>query len=829
MAGGEGTRLRPLTSNSPKPLLPLANRPMMEHVVHLLKAHGFEDIVVTVAFLPQAIRSYFGDGSEFGVRMVYATEESPLGTAGSVRNACDELDEPFLVISGDVLTDIDLTALVAFHEERNAMATLALKAMPNPLEFGIVISRPDGSIERFLEKPTWGQVFSDTVNTGIYVCDPDVFDYIPPGENVDFSSDVFPQLLADGKPLYGHIAEGYWEDVGTLEAYLRVHQDVLDGSVALHVPGFRVHKSVWVGEGAEVDPDAQVTGPAVIGDHCRVEAGAHLDAYTVLGANVMVRAGALVEHSVVHDNTYLSQGVRLRGTVVGHSSDLRDHARCEEGVVLGDNCFVGDHAVVNQGVRVYPFKTVEPGAIVNSSIVWESRAARSPFAAGGVTGLANVDVTPELACRVAMAYATTLRKGATVTVSRDSSRSARALKRAMMSGLNASGVNVDDLGMASVPVTRFEVGTKRAQGGLTVRLTPGDPQSVTIRFFDADGIDIDEVGQRRIERAFSRQDFRRVFAADIGDISFPARALDYYTAALIDTVDIDVVRRRAFTIVADYGFGSTSVVMPTVLGKLGADVLAVNPYAYTPGAAAFDSGAHAARVAELVRTSGAHVGAVIDPDGERLTLVDDTGHVLTTDQALLAMVHLTATTFKGAHVALPVSVTRMAEQLAREASGEVVWTKLSPAHVMDSARSADVVLAANGQGGFIVGDFLPAYDAVAAFVHLLAMLAASEEPLSQVVEGLPTVHMASEVVSTPWAVKGTLMRRMIERTATSDVVLVDGVKVLHDDGWGLVLPDPDEPRTHVWAEAATTADARRRASEYARIVREVLRASESGG
>ena len=419
MAGGEGTRLRPLTSNQPKPLMPLANRPMMEHVVRLLKAHGFEDIVVTLAFLPQTIRTYFGDGAEFGVRMVYATEETPLGTAGSVRNARDELDEPFLVISGDVLTDIDLSELVAVHERKGSLATLALKSMENPLEFGIVITREDGSIERFLEKPTWGQVFSDTVNTGIYVCDPAVFDYIPDGEQVDFSSDVFPGLLADGKPIYGHIAEGYWEDVGTLEAYLKAHNDVLDGKVELGLPGFRIAEGVWLGEGAEVDPAATIKGPAIIGDYCRVEAGAQLGEYTVLGANVMVRSDAFIERSVVHDNAYLSQGVRLRGSVIGRSTDMRAYARCEEGVVLGDNCFVGDHAVINPGVKVYPFKTVEPGAIINSSIVWESRGARSLFTRNGVTGLANVDITPELACRVAMAYATTMKKGSTVTTSRD--------------------------------------------------------------------------------------------------------------------------------------------------------------------------------------------------------------------------------------------------------------------------------------------------------------------------------------------------------------------------------------------------------------------------
>ena len=172
MAGGEGTRLRPLTSNVPKPMMPLVNEPMMEHIVRLLRAHGFDEIVVTVAFLANHIRTYFGDGSEFGVRMVYATEETPLGTAGSVRNAMDELDERFLVISGDVLTDIDLSAIVKAHDERGALATIGLVRVENPLEFGIVITEEDGSIERFLEKPSWGQVFSDTINTGIFVLEP---------------------------------------------------------------------------------------------------------------------------------------------------------------------------------------------------------------------------------------------------------------------------------------------------------------------------------------------------------------------------------------------------------------------------------------------------------------------------------------------------------------------------------------------------------------------------------------------------------------------------------------------------------------------------------
>src|SRR6202046_3977015 len=195
----------------------------------------------------------------------YATEEEPLGTAGSVKNAQDALrDEPFLVISGDALTDIDLSELVKFHVQNGALVTVALSRVPNPLEFGIVITGEDGRIQRFLEKPTWGQVFSDTVNTGIYVMEPEVLAEVPAGEVVDWSGDVFPTLLDRGAPLFGWVGEGYWEDVGTHESYLAAQADVLSGRVAADIDGFEMSPGVWVAEGAEVDPEAVLSGPLVI-------------------------------------------------------------------------------------------------------------------------------------------------------------------------------------------------------------------------------------------------------------------------------------------------------------------------------------------------------------------------------------------------------------------------------------------------------------------------------------------------------------------------------------------------------------------------------------
>jgi mannose-1-phosphate guanylyltransferase / phosphomannomutase len=823
MAGGEGTRLRPLTSNTPKPMLPIANVPMMEHVVDLLKRHGCDEIVVTVAFLAQQIQTYFGDGSEFGVKMYYAEEQTPLGTAGSVRNAKEFLDERFVVISGDVLTDIDLTKIIESHVARGAMATIGLVQVENPLEFGIVITKPDGSIERFLEKPTWGQVFSDTINTGIYVLEPGIFDYIADGRPVDFSSEVFPALLRDGRPLFGEVAEGYWEDVGTLDAYLSSHKDVLDAKVRVDMPGFEVSPGVWIGEGAEVSPEAKVEGPAVIGAGARVEAGVRLGPYSVVGSNARIRANVETERVVLHDNVYVAEGAKLRGTVAGRSCDIRSGARFDEGVVLGDEVFVGDNASLSGGVKVYPFKTVEAGAIVTSSIVWESRGARSLFGRNGVVGLANVDITPELATKVAMAYGTSLRKGSTVVTSRDSSRSARMLKRAIMAGLNAAGVNVLDLEVGSTPVTRFLVRSPRAVGGLTVRLLPGDPQSVIVRFFDTDGGDTSEDGQRKIERLYQREDYRRVFPSEIGDIQFPPRALEDYTVALEATVEMSAIYAKRFKIVADYASGSTSTVMPNVLAKLGADVLAVNPFTSTGGVIAHDPVAASNRVADLVRASGAHVGCVIDPDGERLTLIDDEGHVLSDTEAMLAFVELVCDHLIGDTIALPVRVTSKAAEIARRHGKTIRETKLSIAALMTAASDPDVGFAADGEGGFIIPGFLPAFDAAAAFLKMLDLLARTGRRLSEVVAELPRVHQAHETLVTPWETKGMVMRSLVERANPNDLVLVDGVKVMHGGGWVLALPDPEDPITHIWAEAASDGEARRLAQEYGRRIRQLVR------
>jgi mannose-1-phosphate guanylyltransferase/phosphomannomutase len=829
MAGGEGSRLRPMTANQPKPLLPVVNRPLLEHVLRLLKRHGFDETVVTVQFLASLVRTYFGDGDELGMQLSYATEERPLGTAGSVKNAQAALsDDTFLVISGDALTDIDLTGLVGAHRRSGALVTVCLTRRPDPLEFGIVVTDEQGRIERFLEKPTWGQVFSDTVNTGIYVVEPEVLASVAAGEAVDWSADVFPALLAAGAPVHGYIAEGYWEDVGTHDSYRRAHADALNRRVEVEIGGFEVSPGVWIGDGAVVDPEATVLGPCCIGDYAKVEAGAVVGELTVLGKNVVVKERARLERAVVHDNAFIGPQVSLRGCVIGKNTDVMRAVRVEEGAVVGDECVVEEEAYLSGDVKVYPFKTIEAGAVVHTSVIWESRGTSALFGPRGVCGLVNVEITPEFAVRLASAYATTLEKGSVVTTARDASRASRALVRAVVAALTASAIDVRDLEVTPVPVARFTTATTNAVGGVVVRTTAGDPQSVDIVFLDASGADLSPAAQRGLERVLSRQEFRRAFPGEIAELSHPARTLDAYTRELLRTVDVSGVDGAGLKVVLDTAGGATSLTLPSLLGQLDVEVLTVDNR-LSDRAAANSLAEHLRRLerlGELVSSSGASFGVRFDSVGERIALVDERGRLVHDDRALLVLLDLVAAERHRGRVALPVSTTRVAEQVTRFHGTEILWTSTSPHDLTRAAAEPDVVFAGDGRGGFVVPEFSSAIDGMAAFVRLLGLVARTRLTLSQIDDRIPHAHVVRRAVPTPWAVKGQVMRAVLEAAAGRPVDTTDGVRVAEADGsWALVLPDPASAVTRLWAEGPTAAAATGLLGQWSEVVEQAAAAA----
>jgi mannose-1-phosphate guanylyltransferase / phosphomannomutase len=826
MAGGEGTRLRPLTSNQPKPMVPIVGKPCMEHILELLRTHGFNDIVITVAFLPQAIRTYFGGGENLGLSIEYSVEENPLGTAGSVRLASDRLDETFLVISGDALCDIDLQKIVDFHNEKGAAVTIGLKSVENPLEFGIVVTDDEGRVERFLEKPSWGQVFSDTINTGIYVLEPEVLRHIPTDRPFDFSKELFPLLLEMGRPIYGYVCDGYWQDIGNLDQYRQANFDALDEKVLLNVEGLKIRGDVWIGEGVEIDDVEGVEGPAFIGNYCRISPESSVGPYSVLGPGTTLRERGRVARSVIDSSCYIGRSATVEGAILGRNCDVRPHARVHEGVAIGDQVTLGDQSVIYPGVRIYPYKEVEYGAQIHESLIWESRGTTKVFAQDGVVGLVNVDLTPEVALRIGAALGTALKRGARVVASRESAPAYRMIKRALISGLNSTGVQVADLRTLPAPVGKHLLKTQSYAAAFHVGASTTDPEAVQIRLFERPGVALSTAMQKEVEKHFTRQELRRVPFGDVGSITYPARARESYASDLLADLDIEAIRERGFRIVIDYGYSAGSFVLPLVLGSLGVEAVTSHDFES-------DSGSTPARLSQtidharrLVAAVEANFGAVFDRSAERLFLIDETGREIRPDQALLLYLHLLSNA-GGGKVAVPITATSQVEEVVGDRL-DVIRTPATLTGLTEAATGEGVVFAGAPGGGYVFPAFLPAYDASASLCKLLELLAPVEDPVSRLVAALPRPTLIHRQLQCPWALKGTVMRVLNEHFAEAEVDLRDGIKIFDDRGWVQVLPDADEPIVHLYAEGASTEESEDLETELRNLVTGVIQREEIG-
>jgi mannose-1-phosphate guanylyltransferase/phosphomannomutase len=626
--------------------------------------------------------------------------------------------------------------------------------------------------------------------------------------------------MKEGKPIYGYIAEGYWEDVGTHESYVKAQADVLEGKVDVDIDGFEISPGVWIAEGAEVHPDAILRGPLYIGDYAKVEAGAEIREHSIIGSNVVVKTGAFVHKAVIADNVYVGPQTNLRGCVIGRNTDVMRAARIDEGAVIGDECLIGEESIISGDVRVYPFKTVEAGAVVNTSVIWESRGQAHLFGARGVSGILNVEITPELAVRLAGAYATTLKKGATVTTARDHSRGARALKRAVISALQTSAIDVRDLENVPMPVARQQT-ARGSAGGIMIRTTPGRPDSLDIIFFDERGADLSANGQRKLDRVFARQEYRRAFPGEIGDLTFPATVFDSYTGALLRAVDISGIADAGLKVVVDAANGSAGLVLPSLLGRLGVDALTINPGLdeARPTETEESRRAGLVRLGEMVSSSRAAFGVRFDPVGERMSLVDERGRIIEDDRALLVLLDLVAAERRSGRVALPVTTTRIGEQVAAYHGTQVTWTTTSPDDLTRVGREEGTIFGGDGRGGFIVPEFSSVFDGSAAFVRLIGLVARTQLTLSQIDARIPRAHVLKRDVPTPWAVKGSVMRRVGEEAGERSVDTTDGVRVVESDGrWVMVLPDPAEAVTHLWAEGPDDASAQALLDEWSEVV-----------
>jgi mannose-1-phosphate guanylyltransferase/phosphomannomutase len=794
-------------------MAPVMNTPMLEHIINLIKKHGITDITMMLYFQPDVITGYFRDGSDFGVKISYLTSESDLGTAGCITLAKEQMkDDDFIIVSGDVLTNFNLSEALEFHKKNNAIGTIVLTKTTDPLRYGIVITEKDGRVKRLLEKPSWGEVFSDTINTGIYVFSPDVFKYIPMGVDFDFSKQLFPALLEHKERLFGFTGEGYWKDIGTLAEYRQVHEDILNGEIDCDIKGERkgkIGRDVWVGKDVKISPKAKLKDSVVMGNNVTIEEGAEI-ANSVIGDNVYIDSGAKIVRSIIWNNNVIEKEVDIKEAVIGNNNKIRYKAYIGVGAVISDNCFVGKESVIKPEVKLWPNKIVDDFSVVSSSLIHGERWSNRLFDIYGITSMANIELTPEIGAKIGAAYGSTLKKGSYVLVSRDYHRTSFMLERAIMAGILSAGVNIYDFRIMPLPVTKFVAKSLKVAGGLHIRKSPYDEKMIDIKFFDADGMDIGLSQEKSIENSFFREEYRRADNDSVGVISYPPRAIEYYKEGFMKAVDFEKIKKRRFRVIIDYSFSNALNIFPTILGELGCEVIALNAYndekRLTRTGEKFEESLE--KMGEMVKTLKADAGIMIDAGAQKIFIIDDSGRVLADDDALLVMSKLFLASNKGATIAVPVNVAAVVDRTIVADGGKAVRVGTSYRAMMTAANSKKADFVMEEKGGYIFSSFQPTFDAMMSTVKFLEYLADYGKPLSTLVETIPSYIKIVDSVVVPWEKRGHVMKELVALKDNNTDEDIEGIQFKDGDSRVLIIPDNDRPIFQIYVEAKTRQSAK---------------------
>ena len=806
MAGGEGTRLRPLTCNRPKPMVPVVNTPVMEHIIKLLKKHGFKDIAVTLQYMPDSIKDYFDDGSEFGVNLKYFVEDSPLGTAGSVKNAEDFLTETFVVISGDALTDLDISKAVAFHKEKHSMATLVLKKVDIPIEYGVVVTDKEGRITRFLEKPSWGEVFSDTVNTGIYILSPEIFSFFNKNEVFDFSKDLFPILLKNNLPMFGYVTQDYWCDIGDVNAYMQVHYDILDKKVKVEIPGVEIREGIWIGEGVYLERDALIKAPAFIGKNSVVHSDSVIDAYSIIGENCTVESRSSIKKSIIWRGCKIAEKVQLRGCILCDKIKFSKASSAFEGAIIGEKCTIGEHSAVRPGIKVWPNKIIDSDTEINANLIWGTRYSRSLFGHKGITGENNIAITPEFISRLGAAFGSICSRNARIAVSTDEHQVSNSLKQSLIAGLLSAGIEVYDTGSTLLPVIRSAIVYFKLNGGIHISFSR-ERDNITIDFLNSSGNNINRKDERKVENTFIREEFTRCEANDIKPVINISQHKIYYIQSVINTIKSKKIEGKILILAKSPLLRET---IESTLNKLNCDYNFVNNIDYR------HSGSFSAvkRIGTLVKSQGYDFGAIFDDNGEKVLLIDRSGRIISDDLylAIISLIHLQ--NYRGSSVVVPLQTSGAVEKIAEKYGGRVLRTKTSTKELMNSILKED-------SQQEMMEFFLMNFDALYAVVRILDYMQSNDIRLDEMVDSIPRFYMNKAVIKCSWGAKGKVISTLIDENDDSNIETTDGLKIICKDGWTLILPDDEKPICRIISEGVSQEFAQELTDFYIKRIKRI--------
>lgn len=817
MAGGEGTRLRPLTCIRAKPMVPVINKPTIEHSIRLLRSHGITDIILSIYTLPDNFQNYFGDGSELGVSITYSVEEKPLGTAGGVRKALGKADDTAIILSGDGIIDFNITEMLSYHREKKSSLTMVLTRAKRPTDYGIVITDADGRIERFLEKPSWSEVYTDTVNTGMYIIEPGhIISHIPEDEKFDFSLDLFPRLKAQNLPMYGFITDGYWCDIGSLGMYSNVHKDILDGKVRIEIPGKKIAHNIWVGRDVEIDPDARIRGPIIIGDFTRIKKGADISEYSVIGENCLIEENASVKKSIIFHNTVVGRKCELRGAIVGKRCVLGEGVSIYEDAVVADDCSVGSGAVIQSGIRVWPDKVIEQWTRLTGDLIWGQTEKKSLFGAEGISGTFNVKITPEFASKLGSALGAYLGKNSKIVVTRDMTKAAALIDHAFTSGLLSMGVDVFQMEIATLPMNRYCTKFLNADMGVYIQVTHlTGLQNIQIQFFDRNGFQLPVSEEKKIENIFFRGDYPRKDVFETGELLHPSHQLNSYIRNTRNYVNRDRIRSGNWKIILDCLNGTASYMIPELLYAMGIETTVLRGQVkeklteYDLMTGTIKSIYNVVNMSKMNR----EIGLVIGPHGTNITITDELGEVLTADDmcSILIMYYLDYTDSR--EIYLPVNASNSLTKLIHEKGGRLHWTST---RLRQPEDSIDIFYSELTRYPFLELKF----DPIIAFLRIIEYLTLEKKELCDVKESLPRSNIMNTSIQCTVEQKAAIMGMLSTDQDTGRVELIDGVKIIQDNSWILLLPDASQPLIHVYAEGESIRERDRLVRNYSEKIKQ---------
>jgi len=801
MAGGFGTRLRPLTNNIPKPMVPIVNKPILEHLISLLKIHNIKEYIVLLYYEPEIISNFLKDGQHLDVDIKYILPDRDYGTAGAVKLSEKYITDDFLVISGDVLTNFNLSEFHNFHKEKNSTATISLYSSENPLQYGIVLMDNDNKIVRFLEKPSSSEVFSDTINTGIYYFSKEIFNYIPEGENFDFSGDLFPLLLGKGIPLYGFKSNGYWRDVGNLEEYIYANLDSLKGTL-----GYIQERDYY---GNCISGTAKIDHDVIIEN-------------SILGENVVLEKGSVVKNSVIWNNVKIGQKVSLLYDVIGCNCIIGQNTRINDFVFIGDNVKIGKNAFISSSIKIWDEKEVEDNVKVTKSLIHEDTFFGELFTDSRITGSSNLQINPEFGAKLGAVYGAYVGRKKKVLIARDVDDVSNLIKRAISSGLLSSGVEVIDLQMIPIPIMRQELKGGTGFGGIFIRKSPFDKEVTDIIFFGKDGKDLPSSKTKAIERLFFSEEYERVDFKNVGTIRYPERTNEKYKQHFLSSLDINAIKKKKFKIVIDYSFGIASTIFPNILGEFNCEIVSLSAHLdkhqMTRTAEQFKKAMD--NFCYAVKSLNFDMGFMIDAGGEKIWLARNDGHLLDDDRFLCFVLKLfLMVTPEVKKIAVPVQASTVIDQIAEEYGTEVIRVKNTHYSMMQACEDKEVKFVGGTKRGFLFPEFLYATDGMFSIAKILEMIAKSGTTFQDIDSMIRKFYIKKVNIITTKEDKGRILRKFMEDTIQYRQILIDGVKIyLNDFDSVLCMPDRSRNLVHINVETDSEEKSTKLLEEYKRIV-----------